>query len=144
MIVAVRINKCRAAGGSVAACAYRAWLLSRLLTDTSLRNSCKFLVALNGPVVEGVFCIKGVAPDTLPRRVQFDLEPVSNECFIAIKNAIDAIYDSARLRYLMGSRYIFEEHFTLAGVEVPSMTCCPNGNIPLLEPNQIEPHTRPI
>lgn len=144
MIVVVRINKCRAAGGSVAACAYRAWLLSRLLTDANLRNNCKYLVALNGPAVEGVFCIKGVAPDALPRRVQFDLEPVSKECFIAMKNAIDSIYESARLRYLMGSRYVFEEQFRMAGVEVPSMNCCPNGNIPLLEPNQIEPNGRPI
>ena len=145
MLVVVRINRCMAGGGSVAACAYRAWRLRRLLIDATLRNKCKYLVALNGAVVEGVFCIKGVAPDVLPGKVQFDLEPVSKECFIAIEQAISALYAQTNLlKYLQGSRYIMEEHFNMAGIEVPRMKCCDYDNIPLLEPNQIEQKNRPV
>jgi hypothetical protein len=144
MIIVVRINRCRTAGGSVAACAYRAWRLSTLLHNTAFRNRFRFLVALNGPNVEGVFCINGVAPDVLPGKVQFDLDPVNDECFLSIQNAIGAIYESANLKYLQGSRYITEEHFLQAGVEVPMVDCCPLRNIPVIEGLQIQNLERPL
>lgn len=145
MLVVVRINQCLVGGGTVAACAYRAWGLNRLLTDATLRNSSKYLVALNGSVVEGIFCIKGVAPDPLPGKVQFAIEPVSRECFLALEPAISDIYHNTRLiKMVQRARYINEEHFRISGIEIPEIKCCDLGNIPVLEPNQIEQYQRPI
>lgn len=143
MFIVVKIHKCRAGGGSVEACAYRAWTLSRLLHDAPHRNRFRYLVALNGQNVEGVFCINGVAPDILPGRVKFDLQPVSQECFAIIQNAIATIYESANLKSAQRPRYITEEHFNQDGIEVPETNCCPLRTIPLLERNQIEDQKRP-
>jgi hypothetical protein len=65
MIVVVKINRCITAVGSVAACAYRAWRLTGLLTNHTLRNQFKYLIVMNGYNIEGIFCIQAVAPDHL-------------------------------------------------------------------------------
>jgi uncharacterized membrane protein YedE/YeeE len=145
MIIVVKINRCLAAGGSLAACAYRAWRLSSLMTNPTLRNECKYLVAMNGYSVVGVFCIRGVAWDLIePSRVQFDMTPASNECFHAVENMINQLNNiTQKTRYIQGAGYIKINHFTMAGVQVTQLNCCDQGNIPLLEPHEIEQIQRP-
>ena len=144
MIVLVRINRCRAAGGSVEACAYRAWRLGGLLRNTSLRNKMKYLVAMNGSTVEGVFCIRGVAPDALPGRVQFDITPVNNDCFNIIENLITQLNQATnKLKYIQGASYLYQERFRNAGIEIPELKCCDYDNIPLMEAIHIENKVRP-
>ncbi|MEY4128125.1 MAG: hypothetical protein RL737_2314, partial [Bacteroidota bacterium] len=88
MIVVVRIHDCLAVGGRIQACSYRAWKMGRLLNDTAFRNRMRFLVAMNGPHVVGVFCIRAVAPDVLPRRVQFDIDATAVNCAQRIEDLI--------------------------------------------------------
>ena len=139
MIVLVRINRCRANGGSVEACAFRAWKLSGLLRNATLRNQMKYLVAINGSVVEGVFCIRAVAPDALPGRVQFDITPVNNDCFNIIENLITQLNQATnKLKYIQGASYLYEERFRNVGIEIPELKCCDYENIPVVEAEQIE------
>ena len=143
MIVVVRINQCMRAGGTVPGCAYRAWRLGRLLIDHTYRNRFKYLVALNGRNVEGVFCINAVAPDPIPGKVQFSLTPVNSDCFNTIENIIDNLYGPCNLNKLMGSRYLDTDDFNAAGIQIPEITCCPQENIPLIGADQIEQFERP-
>lgn len=144
MIIIVKINKCLAAGGNVAACAYRAWRLGKLITNPTLRNRFKYLVAMNGYNVVGVFCIRGVARDPEPNRVQFDLTPINQDCYNAIENLIHRLNQATqKTRYIQGAGYIFDDHFRMAGIEIPEIKCCEYENVLLVESIQIEQKERP-
>lgn len=145
MIIVVKINRCIAAGGAVAACAYRAWTITGLLSNTTLRNSCKILVAMNGSTIEGIFCINAVARDTIyPNRVQFDLKEVNKNCFDSIERLIYAYEERThKLRYIQGSGYVHREQLLAVGIEIPTVDCCENGTIPIVEASEIKQMERP-
>ncbi len=144
MIVVVKINKCLAAGGNVSACAYRAWRLSGLINNPTLRNRLKYLVAMNGYNVMGVFCIRAVARDPEPNRVQFDLTLVNQDCYNIIEDLINRLNQSTqKTRFIQGAGYIFDDHFRLAGISIPETHCCECDNIPLVESAEIEQKERP-
>jgi hypothetical protein len=145
MIIVVKINRCMAAGGNVSACAYRAWRLTRLLNDVSFRNSCKYLVAMNGSTIEGIFCIKAIARDILHvGRVQFDLKPVGNNCFDSLEALIHEYNEKTnKLRYIQGAGYIYEEQLIAYGIDLPKLECCDNGTIPIVEASEIKQMERP-
>jgi len=145
MIVVVRINRCRLNGGSVAGCAYRAWSLGRLLGAAAFRDQFKYLIALNGGMVEGIFCIHSVALDPIParqRKVQFGLTPVNENCFNALENLINDLYIPCSLNRLQGSRYITLADIAAAGFDFPNIDCCNNG-INLVEAWEIQQIERP-
>ncbi len=145
MIVVVKINRCIASGGSVAACAYRAWRLTGLLTNHTLRNQCKYLIAMNGPKIEGIFCIQAVAPDHLHAgRVQFDLKPVNDKCYATLENLLEQYNERTnKTRYIQGAGYIRLEELNLLGIEIPKLACCDYANIPVVHASEIQQMERP-
>lgn len=137
MIVVVRVHDCLSAGGNVRACSYRAWKTGRLLRDAAFRNQMRFLVAMNGPHVVGVFCIRAVAPDVLPQRVQFDIDQTTEDCannIVALITRFSQV--SKKLKY-QGTKYLLGKDFRQAGIAIPNMNCCQFGEIYLAQTAQI-------
>jgi hypothetical protein len=124
MIVVVRIHDCLAVRGGIQACSYRAWKMGRLLKDTAFRNRMRFLVAMNGPHVVGVFCIRAVAPDVLPRRVQFDIDATAVNCAQGIEDLIRSYSQVSNKLKHQGTRYLLEEDFQQVGIHIPDFDCC--------------------
>ena len=145
MIVVVKINRCITTGGSVAACAYRAWRLTGLLTNHTLRNQCKYLIAMNGYNIEGIFCIQAVAPDHLHAgRVQFDLKPVNAKCCEILEGILKQYNERTnKTRYIQGAGYIRLEELGFAGIEIPKISCCEYANIPIVDSSEIQQLERP-
>lgn len=137
MIVVVRVHDCLSAGGNIPACSYRAWKMGRLLRDAAFRNRMRFLLAMNGPHVVGVFCIRAVAPDVLPGRVQFDIDPTTGECAHGIEELVTRFSQvSNKLKY-QGTRYLLEEDFRQVGIQIPVMGCCQFDEVYLAQAAQI-------
>jgi len=137
MIVVVRVHDCLSAGGNVRACSYRAWKTGRLLRDAAFRNRMRFLVAMNGPHVVGVFCIRAVAPDVLPGRVQFGIDQTTEDCandIVALITRFSQV--SNKLKY-QGTKYLLAEDFRLVGIAIPNTECCQFEAIYLAQTAQI-------
>jgi hypothetical protein len=137
MIVVVRVHDCLSAGGNIPACSYRAWKMGRLLRDAAFRNRMRFLVAMNGPHVVGVFCIRAVAPDVLPGRVQFDIDPTTGECAHTIEGLIARFSQVSQKMKYQGTRYLLEEDFRQVGIQIQDIDCCQFEEIYLAQTAQI-------
>jgi hypothetical protein len=48
-----------------------------------------------------------------------------------------------KTRFIQGAGYVFDDHFRMAGIEIPEIKCCEYENIPLVESVQIEQKQRP-
>jgi hypothetical protein len=99
---------------------------------------------MNGYNVVGVFCIRSVARDSEPNRVQFDLTPINQDCYNTIEDLINRMNQATqKTRFIQGAGYVFDDHFRMAGIEIPEIKCCEYENIPLVESAQIEQKQRP-
>ncbi len=82
MIVFVKINVTYKPGINPVLAAWRAWHLDGLLSDSTLRNSAKHLVAVYKTAVIASYGINAIAADAIDRnRVCFALTETDKDCF---------------------------------------------------------------
>ena len=87
MVVYVKIDRSHIAGRNPILGAWRTWKLSRLLTDTTFRNSAKYLVAIYNKEIIETYCIKAVAPDG-GTRVKFAVVSTDSNCDNSIRSSV--------------------------------------------------------